>query len=186
MKQPGKVPVMAAGGIVVREQAPQPLIGIVRLRKNKSWVLPKGKLKPGESARDAARREVLEETGHHVSVHEFLGAMTQSRDGRHKVVQFWRMSAVGGPVRALMDDVRAVKWLPLEQAVKTLTHAHEQAFLTHVGPAALKAALQSAPAPETTDNPDGAGGEAAPARGTFVEITRAWFRRMIRSRVTQT
>jgi len=186
MKEPGKVPVMAAGGIVVREQARQPLIGIVRLRKNRSWVLPKGKLKPGESALDAARREVLEETGHHVSVHEFLGAMSHSRDGKHKVVQFWRMSAIGGPVRALMDDVKAVKWLPLEQAIKALTHAHEQAFLTHVGPAALKAALQAAADPQATGTVDSAGVEVSPGRRTFVEITRAWFRRMIRNRVTQT
>jgi 8-oxo-dGTP diphosphatase len=184
MKEPDKVPVMAAGGIVVREQARQQLIGIVRLRKNRSWVLPKGKLKPGESARDAARREVLEETGHQVSVHEFLGAMSHSRDGKHKVVQFWRMSVVGGPVRALMDDVKAVKWLPLEQAIKTLTHAHEQAFLTHVGPTALKAALQSAPDAQATGTSDSAAVGPLPARGTFIEMMLAWFRRMMRRRAT--
>jgi hypothetical protein len=47
MKQPAKIraPVLAAGGIVVREAT---LIAVVRLRKDKSWVLPKGKLKPGD------------------------------------------------------------------------------------------------------------------------------------------
>ena len=186
MKEPARVPVMAAGEIVVREQAQQPLIGIVRLRKDKSWVLPKGKLKPGESARDAARREVLEETGHDVSVHEFLGATAHSRSGKHKVVQFWRMSAVGGPVRALMDDVKAVKWLPLERAVKTLTHAHEQAFLAEVGPAALKAALQSAPVAHATGTSDSVDVAASPAHAGFASMMRTWFRRILRTGVTPT
>ena len=45
--------------------ASEPLIAIVRLRKGKAWVLPKGKwvlpkgkLKPGEDAIAAAAREV--------------------------------------------------------------------------------------------------------------------------------
>jgi 8-oxo-dGTP diphosphatase len=59
MKKQGKLraPVLAAGGIVIRE-TPEPLIAVVRLRKDKSWVLPKGKLKPGEDALAGARREV--------------------------------------------------------------------------------------------------------------------------------
>jgi hypothetical protein len=56
-------PVLTAGGIVVRETS-EPLIAVVRLRKDKSWVLPKGKLKPGEDARVGARREVMEGTGY--------------------------------------------------------------------------------------------------------------------------
>jgi 8-oxo-dGTP pyrophosphatase MutT (NUDIX family) len=41
----------------------------VRLRKRNEWVLPKGKLDDGETPRAAAMREVLEETGHDVSIH---------------------------------------------------------------------------------------------------------------------
>eukprot|EP01035_Chromulina_nebulosa_P004974 gene4974-6750_t len=60
--------VIAAGGIVVRRGA-SPLIAVVQMRKREDWVLPKGKLDDGETPRDAAEREVLEETGHAVSVH---------------------------------------------------------------------------------------------------------------------
>jgi 8-oxo-dGTP diphosphatase len=107
------------------------------MRREKAWVLPKGKLNPREHPRDAAKREVVEETGHDVSVHEFLGSMSYAVEGKVKIVQFWLMRAMGPPVHELMDDVKAVKWLPLREAVKTLTRPHEKVFLTHVGPIAL-------------------------------------------------
>jgi 8-oxo-dGTP diphosphatase len=135
-------PILAAGGIVLRGKT-RPRIAIVRMRREKAWVLPKGKLLPREPAHVGAKREVLEETGHEVSVHEFLGSMSYAAEGRIKIVQFWLMRAVGLPVRELTDDVKAVKWLPLRQAIETLSRPHEKVFLTHVGPIALNHAKKS-------------------------------------------
>jgi 8-oxo-dGTP diphosphatase len=132
----GPVPILAAGGIVLRGTS-RPRFAVVRMRREKAWVLPKGKLNPREHPRDAAKREVVEETGHDVSVHEFLGSMSYAVEGKVKIVQFWLMRAMGPPVHELMDDVKAVKWLPLKEAVKTLSRPHEKVFLTHVGPIAL-------------------------------------------------
>jgi 8-oxo-dGTP diphosphatase len=127
-----RAPVVAAGGIVLR-RGPTPLIAIVRQRKRNEWVLPKGKLDDGETAKDAAHREVLEETGHEVAVHEFLGTLVYQSGGRSKVVHFWRMEAAGEPVRKLMEDIKAVDWLRLEDAVARLSREYERAFLSHVG-----------------------------------------------------
>jgi 8-oxo-dGTP diphosphatase len=134
-----RTPVLAAGGIVLRLED-TPLIAVVRLRKRNEWVLPKGKLDDGETPRAAAEREVLEETGHAVSVHEFLGTLVYESGGRSKVVHYWRMEAAGGPVRELMNDVKAVDWLPLEDALERLSRGYERAFLENVGPIALAAA----------------------------------------------
>jgi 8-oxo-dGTP diphosphatase len=131
-------PILAAGGIVVKRGA-APLIAVVRQRKRNEWVLPKGKLTVGETARAAAEREVLEETGHDVLVHEFLGTLVYEASGRTKIVNFWRMEAHPAPSRPLMNDVKAVVWLSLDQAVERLSRAYEREFLAHIGPAALLA-----------------------------------------------
>ncbi len=135
-----RTPVVAAGGIVLRREK-IPLFAVVRLRKRDEWVLPKGKLDDGETPRDAAEREVLEETGHDVSVHEFLGTLVYESGGRSKVVHYWRMETNGGQAYDLMDDVRAVDWLPLDAAVERLSRSYERAFLANVGPLALEAAI---------------------------------------------
>ncbi|MDO9059859.1 MAG: NUDIX hydrolase [Bradyrhizobium sp.] len=137
-----RTPVLAAGGIVLR-QYETPLIAVVRLRKRNEWVLPKGKLDDGETAREAAQREVLEETGHDVVVHEFLGTLVYETSRGSKIVHYWRMEANGGQIHALMRDVRAVEWLPLERAVERLSRGYERAFLANVGPLALQAAADS-------------------------------------------
>jgi 8-oxo-dGTP diphosphatase len=136
-------PVLAAGGIVLR-RGQTPRIAVVRLRKRDEWVLPKGKLDNGETARDAAEREVLEETGHDVTVHEFLGTLAYESGGRSKIVHYWRMEAEDEQAYELMRDIRAVDWLPLDLAIGRLSRAYERAFLTHVGPYALENAALAA------------------------------------------
>ena len=135
--------ILAAGGIVVRGVR-KPLIAIVQRRKDDRWFLPKGKLKRREKAIAAARREVIEETGHDVEVHEFLGAISYEVRGGAKLVEFWRMQAIGSSTGELADDIKAVEWLPLQAAISRLDHPLEQVFLRNVGRRALE---RVAPAP---------------------------------------
>src|ERR1700760_144963 len=121
-------PVLAAGGIVLRGEK-NPRIAVVRLRKRNEWVLPKGKLDDGETPRAAAEREVLEETGHDVSVHEFLGTLVYESSGGFKVVHYWRMQAAGAQTHELMHDIREVDWLPLEAAGQPPARRHLRRLL---------------------------------------------------------
>jgi 8-oxo-dGTP diphosphatase len=129
--------ILAAGGIVVRNGA-RPLIAVVQRSKDEHWVLPRGKLDRDENPAAGARREAVEETGHRVEVHEFLGAITYRARGRPKVVQFWRMHAAARPSRDVMKDIAAVEWLPLAAAVRRLSYPLEKLFLHHVGRRVLK------------------------------------------------
>jgi len=176
--QMARTAVLAAGGIVLR-QAETPLVAVVRLRKRNEWVLPKGKLDHGETPRAAAEREVNEETGHDVSVHEFLGTLVYDSRGGAKVVHYWRMEAGREPVRKLMRDVKTVEWLPLSDAVDRLSRGYERAFLEQVGPMALSAAsldagasIARAPEPARVETIS----EVRDHR-SLIEKVRDWFRR---------
>lgn len=125
-------PIQAAGGVVVRKGA-RPLFAVVQRTKDDRWVLPRGKLKSTERPMMAARREVFEETGHRVTVHEFVGVITYRAQGRPKLVQFWHMAAAANPSRDLMRDIARVAWLPLGQAVERLSYPIEKLFLQSVG-----------------------------------------------------
>jgi 8-oxo-dGTP diphosphatase len=129
--------IQAAGGIVVRNGR-RPRIAVVQRSKDDRWVLPRGKLERHENPAAGARREVVEETGHRVKVHEFLGAITYRARGRPKIVQFWRMKAAAQPSRKIMKDIAAVEWLPLAAAVRRLSYPLEKLFLRHAGRRVLK------------------------------------------------
>jgi len=127
-----RAPIHAAGGIVFRGRK-QRRIAVVQRSKDERWVLPRGKLKRNEDPLVGARREVWEETGHKVEVHEFVGAITYRTSGRPKVVQFWRMRAAERPNRDVMTDIARVEWLPLKAAVRRLSFPLERPFLAEVG-----------------------------------------------------
>src|ERR1700739_4080871 len=114
-----RTPILAAGGIAVRND-PKPRVAVVQRRSDKAWVLPKGKLKPNEKPIAAAKREVMEETGCEVRVHEFLGLISHPVGRGPKITHFWRMQVVGDSAGKLMSDIKAVEWLPLAAAIERL------------------------------------------------------------------
>jgi 8-oxo-dGTP diphosphatase len=143
MGKSARLPVQAAGGIVLRDGV-RPLVAVVQRRKDSAWVLPKGKLKRSETPLAAAKREAAEETGHDVIVHEFLGVISYLGDRGPKVAHFWRMQAVDGSAGKPMHDIKAVDWLTLKAAVERLSLPQEQSFLRHVGRKAMEDARAGA------------------------------------------
>lgn len=76
-----------------------------------SWSLPSGRAEPGERLRDAAAREVLEETGLTVHVGELLGVVRRqdpSGDHRYEIHDF--ACQVAGGELAAGDDADEVGW----------------------------------------------------------------------------
>ncbi len=133
--------VKAAGGLVVRRTATGTEIALVHRPAREDWTFPKGKLEPGESFEDAARREVREETGYTCRLGRFLGHTEyQDRKERPKVVAYWLMEVLRGRFRP-SEEVDELRWLPLPEAGSLLSYQRDRELLD-----ALMAAEETAPA----------------------------------------
>jgi 8-oxo-dGTP diphosphatase len=95
--------------------------------------LPKGHLEPGETATEAALRELEEETGVRGRVIAPLGSFSypiRGRSGRPttKVVQHFLIEVpLDSPPAALQPCERDTpRWLPVEAAIAAMTHSRDK------------------------------------------------------------
>ena len=125
-------PVRAAGGIVLRGEGPDRSVALVHRPRYDDWSFPKGKLDDGEDEAMAALREVEEETGLRCRLGPSVGAVTyRDRRGRAKVVRYFRMDADGGRFTP-NHEVDDLRWVPIEDAVRLLSYAHDRSLLRQV------------------------------------------------------
>ena len=112
------------------------LIGRLDRRGRLLWSLPKGHLESGETALDAALREVEEETGIHGSPLGELGTIDYwfVADGTriHKTVPHYLLVAESGALSDSDVEVDEVAWVPLDEAVERLAYADERALVAKV------------------------------------------------------
>ena len=122
----------SAGGVVVRDGEGGPeCIVIVPTRRaangSRVLALPKGHPDKGETRRQAALREVREETGVDGRIEGDLGDVRYwyQRDGHKvaKVVTFFLVAHVDGDPESHSDEeVERAIWMPMTEAAKKLTY----------------------------------------------------------------
>jgi 8-oxo-dGTP pyrophosphatase MutT (NUDIX family) len=100
------------------------------------WSLPKGHIETGETAVDAAVREVEEETGIRSRVIAPLGTIDFwfiAEDRRvHKTVHHYLLEAAGGELSDEDIEVDEVAWVPLSEVTGRLAYADERRLLERV------------------------------------------------------
>jgi 8-oxo-dGTP diphosphatase len=126
---PAGAQVRAAGGVVWRPGPAGPEVVVVHRPHRGDWSLPKGKIDPGESLEQTARREVEEETGYRCTLGPALGVWTyRDHKQRPKAVWYWAMEATGG-APALNDEVDDIRWLDLDSAARRVDYDTDRAVL---------------------------------------------------------
>jgi 8-oxo-(d)GTP phosphatase len=127
--------VRAAGGVVLRRGAGGFEVLLVHRPAYADWSLPKGKLEPGEPEREAALREVEEETGLRCLLGREVGT-TEYHDsrGRPKQVRYWTMVAPDREPTAA-NEVDEVAWATPAEAAERLDYAHDRSLLEGLGEA---------------------------------------------------
>ena len=127
---------VSAGGVVVRFDGTEPRFLLIR-DSYRNWGFPKGHLKDGEPAADAARREVIEETGlGDVVVRGPIDTIDWhfAFRGRriHKVCHFFLMETIGSataPQQA--EGITACRWASYDEAHRLVAYDNARGVLRH-------------------------------------------------------
>jgi ADP-ribose pyrophosphatase YjhB (NUDIX family) len=117
-----KNPIPAADVVVVRAGR---ILLIERRNPPPGWAIPGGFIEYGESAEDAAVRELFEETGLRATELELLGVYSKPlRDPRfHTLTVVYLAQATGDPVAG--DDAASATWFPLDKLPTPLAFDHD-------------------------------------------------------------
>jgi len=115
---------VSAGGVVYRHQGGDREVTLAARRTRRGelvWGLPKGGIDEGETAEEAAIREVREETGLEAEIEAPLGVIRYFYVWEgvrvRKAVRFFLMRATGGDVAAHDHEMEDVRWFPLQTAL---------------------------------------------------------------------
>lgn len=138
-KRVPRVEETSAGGFVLDTSGPLPRAALIARRDRRGrlvWSLPKGHIESGETPREAAVREVLEETGIHGSILANLGTIDfwfMSDQRRvHKTVHHYVLLATDVELSDADAEVAEVAWVPLADVADRLHHAAERRLVPRV------------------------------------------------------
>ena len=118
----------SAGGLVVRGSQ----ILLIATQYGNRWQLPKGHLEEGETSRQAAEREVHEETGVRGKAGELLGQIEftfRSRTGLRilKKVDYYLLAFEEGSARDYdRQEVSEARWFGWDDGIERLTFDNER------------------------------------------------------------
>ena len=138
-RRSGKMPVeraVSAGGVVVMDGAFGPEVMICGRDSDGVWGLPKGTPDEGESLEEAALREVSEETGLKVEIVKKVGVVEYwfAHEGvrYHKWVHHYLMRSTGGNTANHDAEYDRVEWVPIDEAIRTLTFDNDKNMVRQV------------------------------------------------------
>jgi len=128
----------SAGGVVFRRTPEGPVVLLIR-DSYRNWGFPKGHLEEGEDAPAAAVREIGEETGlTSLVLHGPIEAIDWYFRFRgrliHKTCHFFLFECPDGEAQPQRDEgISACRWLPLEEAQRTVSYANARDVLRVAG-----------------------------------------------------
>jgi 8-oxo-dGTP pyrophosphatase MutT (NUDIX family) len=122
--------VTSAGGVIFRDRNNS--IEVALILNGNRWCLPKGLIELGETTREAALREVREETGLQGKVIKKIGQINYEfiRDKLYfKTVHFYLIRYIAGSTQNHDSEVDKANWFPIQKALELLAHFSERSIL---------------------------------------------------------
>lgn len=120
---------LACVGVVCRRGDDVLLIKRGREPLKGKWSIPGGKIDFGEAVRDAALRELREETGVEGRITRLIDVIDSIIDGQHYVLIDFEAEWVSGePVAD--DDAAAAEFVPVEEAMRRVSWDETRRVIT--------------------------------------------------------
>lgn len=104
---------VSAGGVVIPSMRDREHVYVAKPSNNYGpWTFPKGRVDEGETKKEAALREVFEETGLRARILNIPEAYLGTGKGSFSITHFWLMVRTGGSIRKNdeMEEIRLVTW----------------------------------------------------------------------------
>ncbi len=122
----------SCGGVIL-ENNKVLLIQVKSMKGRKIWTFPKGHIEQGETPRQAALREVLEETGYKASIVKPLLKVRYAftLKGRYvrKVVQWYLMKKLGRIGKHDPSEILAINWVSINKAKEMVEYPSDKRLL---------------------------------------------------------
>ena len=122
----------SCGGVIL-ENNKVLLVQVKSMKGRKIWTFPKGHIEQGETPRQAALREVLEETGYKASIVKPLLKVRYAftLKGRYvrKVVQWYLMKKLGRIGKHDPSEILAINWVSVNKAKEMVEYPNDKRLL---------------------------------------------------------
>ena len=126
----------SAGGIVLHNDTV-----LLVCENGNFWGFPKGRIEQGETAQEAAVREIREETGcHNPALIKLLGTyerypftLQNTLDtSERKQITMYLFDAASPDLKMPFEPKTVGQWIAKEKITQTLTHPQDQAFFKSI------------------------------------------------------
>lgn len=124
---------VSAGGVVFTDKGGDIRLLMI-LDRFGYWTLPKGKVEAGETAEEAALREIREETGISGRILKCLGEtdyvyVDEDEESVHKKVIYYLVEANGFEVTPAETEIAGAEWVSLEEAQRRCAYRNNLEFV---------------------------------------------------------
>ena len=122
----------SCGAVVFRRIFDEYRFLLIKNRRSNHWGFPKGHMERGETREDTARREVLEETGLHISIFSDFSYESRYKIGSRieKRVDVFLASTEDTQTVIQKEEIEDYIWLRFSDAFSTLRFDNDKEILT--------------------------------------------------------
>ncbi|WP_428897324.1 NUDIX domain-containing protein [Parelusimicrobium proximum] len=113
------------------------IVQVKNMKGKKLWTFPKGHIEQGETPRQAALREVLEETGYKAAILRPMirvkYSFTLQGNYVRKMVQWYLMKKLGRIGKHDSSEILAIKWVSVAKAKELVQYPSDIRLLEMLG-----------------------------------------------------